>query len=1369
VASADAIGDVIAATAAMIPNATAVRAGTTQWCFRELLEAAGEVRDRLNGCEASTAPAAFVAQRVAASIAMMLGCLRAGRAFAPIDPRDPDPVARARRMGASQLIPDPDGFLEDGRCLYLEGMKAVTSDEPAAYRLLTSGTSARSKVVEVSRSNLSAYSASLRTRLEINYPLRWAAVSSLATDLAFTAIFPVLASGGSVHIVDDNARRDARAFQRYLDEHDIQAIKMTPSHYRALLPVEEHGCGRPLAMLVLGGETLQPALAAAILNGGRANRIVNHYGPTETTIGVACYIAASSGEIDLDAPSVPIGTPLGAAELFIVNESGRPVATGGVGELLIGGPTVATGYVGDVELTAERFIVTDPDGAGPRRFFRSNDFCRRLESGAVEFVRRGGTEVKIRGWRVEPSDVEYTICSLPGVRDARVVLEGEGTSASLDAILVAEGQAPGAIRAALAARLPAHLIPRRIGIVSELPLSLSGKFDRAAALRLLDECRVAAIPEKSDPLVEEIADLMAPYLGGVRPGPAEDFSRLGGDSLAAIHLLSRLQQLCHNLNAETLLRDMTPLGVAASIRSVQSRLEPERTRRHAGGLSPAQTWFFAQRFADAERWCQAVALDAKHPIDAVALEAAVNWVVGRHPLLRSRIEGDGTGPKGWCCGTAQTRNATAVPIEEWDGSDAEVQAATARLLDGMNIQSGLLFSAMGLRRADGRCLLILIAHHLVVDGVSWRILLDDLARAYEAALEGSLSEPYPEPGAFWDWVDALGPLSPPPSAFALCGQPADASAIATFNDGVTAAIERAALHSGRGIHEILLAAFAAECAEVMRETTVSIDIESHGRTADTGGAVGWFTRTAALTLHVEGAKNFDALIEATATALGQIGSRVQAYGETAPLCFNYLGRFVPPAGGRWSHSPLILGPLRGANARAHTVTGTARISSGRLSLDIVFDTRRLSKPNGETLVRRVADRLAAFADPLQKGRVAGIAIRLIDWSTIGQLMLAPATAGSPSTLHSAGESEPSVLLTGATGFLGSYLLREFLEGSARLVVCVVRPGAEGGAVERLAASFLRYFDMDIRAYGDRLRVVEGDITKRGLGIPAKLYQELARELDTVVHSAADVRLFADEQRAHAANVEGTREIIAFAEAGCPKVIHLTSTMSIAGMWRGVALRPFAESDLFYGQDFRSAYERSKLRAEELLRQFTARGGIGWAHRLGSLAAPVGLGRSQFNLGENRIAQTIRLYARCGVAPGLSGELLLLVPVDLTARAVVGLATRAWQQGGATHLIDDSASEHEEIIDTLGRMGHRVQLLTATEFSERTRETPSGELVRWWLSHGPRRVIFKSRQTAEVLAKCGVSLKVDRRQAWLERVVRDALQTRDGEADDNGEE
>jgi amino acid adenylation domain-containing protein len=429
-----------------------------------------------------------------------------------------------------------------------------------AYVIYTSGSTGAPKGVVIGHGAMTAYVEAILARMPKAIASA-AYVSTPAADLGHTTLLGALWAGWTLHMIDDARATDPEAFAVYMAQHRIDALKIVPSHLGALMRgASAPADALPRRCLVLGGEAAQRGLIAQLrtLTGERDGfTLLNHYGPTETTVGVLAHAAQSGTDDDL-----PLGTPLAHASVQLVDRFGEPTPEGCAGELLIGGPALALGYLGRPAQTAERFV-PDPHGAPGARAYRSGDRVRRDAAGAFTFAGRIDDQVKIRGFRVEPAEVRAQLLAHPWIADAAVVVERSGADADtrLVACVVLHadiGDIPEtpwtALREWLSARVSAHLVPAAFVRLDALPLTRNGKLDRNALARMAASAaatasRAAPLAPRSpmETLVLEVwREVLAADAGDANEstlapfGVRDDFLELGGHSLLAVRIATRL-------------------------------------------------------------------------------------------------------------------------------------------------------------------------------------------------------------------------------------------------------------------------------------------------------------------------------------------------------------------------------------------------------------------------------------------------------------------------------------------------------------------------------------------------------------------------------------------------------------------------------------------------------------------------------------------------------------------------------------------------------------------------------------------------------------------------------------------------------------
>jgi len=600
-----------AARAAAAPERTAVVDGRGAMTYGELDRASSRVAAQL--AAAGVAPGQRVAvflERTRALPAALLGVLKAGAAYVPLDPRYPaeriawvledarpaalvtDPglgLRLAPPAGLPRVLLDADALARPGPAAVLASPTGPAGADEVAYVIYTSGSTGRPKGVEVTHRGLSNFLASMAREPGIRPQDRILAVTTVSFDIAGLELFLPLVEGASLHLVPSDVAADPSLLARALEDSAANLMQATPSTWRMLL---EHGWrGDPRLTILCGGEALPRELADALLP--RCAALWNMYGPTETTIWSTLH------RVGPGAGPVPIGHPVAHNRLYLLDRHGEPVPQGVAGELHIGGAGVARGYLGRPELTAERFPL-DPFAGGGARMYRTGDLCRRRADGELEYLGRLDQQVKIRGHRIEPGEIEAVLGRHPGVRQAAVVARpGPAGDARLVAYVVAgEGSPPerGALRDLCRRTLPEYMVPAHFVALDALPLTPNGKLDRAALPAPEETARVAAAAPVAprDPVEAELARIWSEVLGTPVAGVTDDFFDVGGHSLLAARVFARIEQrLGVALPVATLLEAPTIEQLAGRVRAGEAAPAPAGPRhahllaiRRGGGLTP---------------------------------------------------------------------------------------------------------------------------------------------------------------------------------------------------------------------------------------------------------------------------------------------------------------------------------------------------------------------------------------------------------------------------------------------------------------------------------------------------------------------------------------------------------------------------------------------------------------------------------------------------------------------------------------------------------------------------------------------------------------------------------------------------------------
>ncbi|MEU7894921.1 amino acid adenylation domain-containing protein [Nonomuraea sp. NPDC049152] len=550
-------------TARQTPDATALRADTRTWSYREFDEAANRLANELveRGVAAGTL-VGLCLERSDIAIVAMLAIAKAGAGYVPVDPSLPAKrrstiiagagfshlVATAQT--AADLPSECDVILLDADLTVCSGRSSlrpdvVTADDDPAYVLFTSGSTGTPKGVLIGHGQLAAYLDGALDRLRLTGEIDSVVLSSLGTDLGNTALFPPLISGGELLVVAQDVAADAQALAELLSRESYDLLKITPSHLEAVFTVAEAPERlMPRKALVVGGEAFGWGWYNLFRGYLGDCGLFNHYGPTETTVGVLC--GQASGALAALASSVPLGTPLRHARAYVLDPQRRPLPFGLPGELWIGGNTVSQGYLHGTEEQRKRFTA-DPFSPDPSaRMYRTGDKVRFLPDRTIEFLGRIDRQIKVRGFRVELGEIEAVMRQHPRVTGSVAVEAGESTAAHIVGYLIdAEGSRGSAewLREFLVERLPDFMMPAHLVALEAFPLTSAGKIDAS----MLPEPGFynrgsTSYVEPRTPTEKKIAGIMADLLLLNRAGADDDFFEIGGHSLLATQLVAKLRE-----------------------------------------------------------------------------------------------------------------------------------------------------------------------------------------------------------------------------------------------------------------------------------------------------------------------------------------------------------------------------------------------------------------------------------------------------------------------------------------------------------------------------------------------------------------------------------------------------------------------------------------------------------------------------------------------------------------------------------------------------------------------------------------------------------------------------------------------------------
>ncbi|MFU8150677.1 non-ribosomal peptide synthase/polyketide synthase [Pseudomonas aeruginosa] len=1033
--------------AAERPRATAVVYGERALDYGELNLRANRLAHRL--IELGVGPDVLVGLAAERSLEMIVGLLailKAGGAYVPLDPRYPsdrlgymieDSGIRLllTQRAARERLPLGEGL----PCLLLDAehewagypesdpQSAVGVDN-LAYVIYTSGSTGKPKGTLLPHGNVLRLFDATRHWFGFSADDAWSLFHSYAFDFSVWEIFGALLHGGRLVIVPYETSRSPEDFLRLLCRERVTVLNQTPSAFKQLMQVACAGQEVPplaLRHVVFGGEALEVQALRPWFErfGDRAPRLVNMYGITETTVHVT-YRPLSLADLDGGAAS-PIGEPIPDLSWYLLDAGLNPVPRGCIGELYVGGAGLARGYLNRPELSCTRFVA-DPFSTTGGRLYRTGDLARYRCDGVVEYVGRIDHQVKIRGFRIELGEIEARLLAQPGVAEA-VVLPHEGPGATQLVGYVVTQAAPSdpaalrdTLRQALKASLPEHMVPAHLLFLERLPLTANGKLDRRA-LPAPDASRLQRdYTAPRSELEQRLAAIWADVLKLGRVGLDDNFFELGGDSIISIQVVSRARQAGIRLAPRDLFLHQTIRGLAGV--AVEGRGLACAEQGPISGstpLLPIQQMFFELDIPRRQHWNQSVLLEPGQALDGTLLETALQALLAHHDALRLgfRLE-DGT----W---RAEHRRAVeAGEVLLWQQSVADGQALEAlaeQVQRSLDLGSGPLLRALLATLGDGSQRLLLVIHHLVVDGVSWRILLEDLQTAYRQLQAGQAVALPAKTSAFKAWAERLqahardGGLEGERGYWLAqlegvstelpCDDREGAQSVRHVRSARTELTEEATrrlLQEAPAayrtqVNDLLLTALARVIGRWTGQADTLIQLEGHGREElfediDLTRTVGWFTSL--FPLRLSPVAELGASIKRIKEQLRAIPHKGLGFGAlrylgsaedraalaalpSPRITFNYLGQFdgsfSADSSALFRPSADAAGSERDSDAPLDNwLSLNGQVYAGRLGIDWSFSAARFSEASILRLADAYRDELLALIEHCCAADVEGV-------------------------------------------------------------------------------------------------------------------------------------------------------------------------------------------------------------------------------------------------------------------------------------------------------------------------------------------------------------------------------------------------------------
>ena len=963
-----------------------------------------------------------VLERSVEFVVGLLAILKTGAAYVPMDPKWPAErlafvLADSGARGLLSDAPAPGGFTGEvigmdahaaWRSLPAAALHGRLHPEQAAYLIYTSGTSGTPKGVVISHAALADYVQGLLKRLDLSPEASMAMVSTVGADLGHTVLFGALCSARTLHLISPERTNDADRFAAYMAEHSVGVLKIVSTHLSGLLQAANAADVLPEQALILGGDALPWALVSQVQRLKPGCRVINHYGPTETTVGVLSNeLTHARGA----AQTAPIGRPLPNALALILNDQLEPVVQGDIGELYIGGPGLARGYHDRPGMTAAVFI-PDPVGSGSR-LYRSGDRARLLADGQIEFLGRADDQVKVRGYRVALGEIAQRLRQLDGVRDAHVRVDDRGQLIAYALTEKAAHTDGDSLRARLTEHLPDYMLPSHVLMLEAFPLTANGKLDHHALPTPNVTSQTFEAPHEG--VEASLAALWEKALNVESVGRHDNFFTLGGDSILSLQIIARARRQGIRLTPKQLfekqtIAELAQVAVLADAKPAAAAPTPAVVPRDFA-LTPIQARFFSLPMAQRSHWNQSLLLNLPQALDVTVLGQALALLLVQHDSLRLSFH---QGDDGQWLQRYRDSETETVDRVLWTcelSREEDLASLSDEAQRSLNIETGPLVRVVHARLPSGEGRLLLAIHHLAVDGVSWRVLLEDLQHAYSRLAAGHSATLAEKTASFQSWSNALHARARSPELAAQLPYwqaldaaeaclPGDTSIESRVGDGQTVDLTLGADDTRRllseapaayrtRIDDLLLAALSQALQQWTGRRRHVISLEGHGR-EDASGAldlsrsVGWFTSLYPVAL--QAGDDVVATLKSVKEAVRAVPDKGLGFGVLKYLAgadlpeltgqgvtFNYLGRFDDAEGVRFARAEQTPGHLRdpqGSLANALAVDGQVR--DGQLQLHWTYSHARFTRESIEQLVALYREQLSLLIAHCSDERHGGV-------------------------------------------------------------------------------------------------------------------------------------------------------------------------------------------------------------------------------------------------------------------------------------------------------------------------------------------------------------------------------------------------------------
>ena len=1017
------------------PQATALVCGDDALDYGELERRANRLAHRL--IELGAGPEVVVGVALERSVEMvvaLLAVMKSGSAYVPLDIDYPperlafmiEDSAMALLLTHSRVqgrLPDLDGLAR----LAIDGFDSRGySDLPPrsgllggnlAYLIYTSGSTGRPKGVAVAHGPMSMHCQAIAGLYDMDEHTRELHFMSFAFDGAHERWLSTLLRGGTLVIRDGALWTPEQTFDA-LHRHGITIACFPPAYLKQLAEYAANSrlAPPPVRVYCFGGDAVPDQTFEQVKAALRPQFFTNGYGPTETVVTPMLWKVPASEHCE--AAYAPIGRAVGERALYVLDDNLNPLPPGIAGELYIGGAGIARGYHRRPDLSAERFV-PDPFGQPGDRLYRSGDLVRQRADGVLDYVGRIDHQIKVRGFRIELGEIEASLRQLDDVSDALVIARDSASGKQLIGYVVTpDGVAIGdRLKAELRARLPDYMVPAQVICLEALPVTPNGKLDRQALPE--PEFKGAEYVPGRNRDEQLLAEIWAEVLQVERVGITDNFFELGGDSILSLQVVSRVRnhgELKMELKLRDLMRGQTIEAIFDQRSNTLAVTAEDVTQVAAEGqfnLIPIQQWWFDQRMSEPHHYNQALMLRARQGLNLTALELALRGMLQQHDALRLRFSDVGGRHLQHYQALEEMQAQWANEPLLWQHSvadEAELELYAEQVQRSLDVHNGPVWRTAHVTLGNGEIRVLMVIHHLVIDTVSWRLLLQDLQTAYTAYSEGqapnlpirtssyrawaeglqAYARDYPAQEKAW-WLEQIDQPGSELPCDNLRGknqvQYQSVAHLSLSEQHTQQLLKQVPAVYQTQINDVLLAALSRVLCRWSQQPSVLIQLEGHGREdlvkdIDLSRSLGWFTSMFPVRLAPNPEADIGTSVRAVQRQLAAVPNKGLGYGvlrymsgeplaatlgraPQARVTFNYLGQFDQS----FDDKALLVPAAEsyGSCYSPHAALGNwlevvGQVYDGRLALRCIFSTRRYRAETVEGLMRAYQEELEALIE-----------------------------------------------------------------------------------------------------------------------------------------------------------------------------------------------------------------------------------------------------------------------------------------------------------------------------------------------------------------------------------------------------------------------